>query len=307
MSMRRARPAVLAIGLLAASACILPGRRGAEPPPRQSPTRDSLLALDLGRNDSVGRRGFASTMRSLLDPSVIYLRAGAHAAYGSDRAQRLIESSRPQTAGFIAWQPIGGGISRDRMTGYTFGIAVRAQPEAASALIERYIAVWSRTRTTPWRIAAYVEVSPGSLSSAVGDKPSPVFDDRAPIRALMHADSAFGEVASARGPAAAMRDYLGEDGVLLETTQILVGPAAASDYFDARRSFSIAWVPRDAGVAASGDLGYTIGDAVSTSLGPTGAATQRFTKYLTVWRKDSGGRWRVAVTGANDRPSPVGN
>ena len=307
MNQRRTRPAILAIGLLAAGACFLPGRRGPEPLPRQSPTRDSLLALDLGRNDSLGRRGFAATMRALLDPSVIYLRAGAHAAYGAERAQRLIESSRPQTAGFIAWQPTGGGISRDRMTGYTFGIAVRAQPEVSSALIERYVAVWSRTRTTPWKITAYVEVSPGALSGEMGEKPSPVVDDRAPLRSLMHADSAFGEVASARGPAAAMRGYMADDGVLLATTQLIVGPAAASDYFDSRRSFSISWVPRDAGVAASGDLGYTIGDALSTSLGPTGAATQRFTKYLTVWRKDAGGHWRVAVTGANDRPSPIGN
>jgi ketosteroid isomerase-like protein len=246
-------------------------------------------------------------MRGLLDPSVIYLRAGAHVVYGSERAMRLIESQRPQTAAFIAWQPIGGGVSRDRMTGYTFGIAVRAQPETPGAHVERYIAVWSRTRTTPWRIAAYVEVTPDALSASAGDKISPVMPDPGPARAIMRSDSAFGEVASARGAAAAMREYLAADGVLLATTQLVVGPEAASDYFNSRRSFSIGWVPRDARVAASGDLGFTVGDALSTSLGASGAAMQRFTKYLTVWRKDSGGHWRVAVTGANDRPSPIGD
>jgi len=303
----RTRRAVVLVGLLVAGACVLPGRRSPEPVPRQSPTRDSLLAIDLLRNDSLSRRGFASTMRGLLDPSVIYLRAGAHLAYGSERAMKLVESQRPQTATFIAWQPIGGGVSRDRMTGYTFGIAVRGQPETPGAHVERYIAVWSRTRATPWRIVAYVEVTPDALSAGVGDKTSPVVVDQGPARAIMHSDSAFGEVASARGAAAAMRDYLADDGVLLASTQLIVGPGAASDYFDSRRSFAISWVPRDARVAASGDLGFTVGDALSTSLGASGAATQRFTKYLTVWRKDADGPWRVAVTGANDRPSPIGN
>ena len=101
-------------------------------------------------------------------------------------------------------------------------------------------------------------------------------------------------------------DRVSPDGVLLTTTQLVVGPAAASDYFESRRTFSITWVPRDAGISATGDLAFTVGDAVSTSQGPTGAATQQFTKYLTVWRKEAG-RWLVVVTGANDRPSPIGD
>lgn len=294
---------------LAVTACaVLPGRHSDAPPPRQSPTRDSLLALDLSRTDSLGRNGVAAVMRPLLDGSVVYLRAGAHPAYGADRAMRLLQSPLPQAAPFVGWQPLGGGVSRDLMAGYTFGIAVRALPEQPVTNIERYIAYWSRTRGSQWRITAYVEISPGNLSSIVGDKPSPIAGaGGAPTaHALVVADSQFGEKASALGPAAAMRERLSPEGVLLTTTQLVVGPAAASDYFESRRTFSITWVPRDARIAASADLGFTVGDAVSTSLGPTGAATQRFTKYLTVWRKEDG-RWLVAVTGANDRPSPIGD
>ena len=301
------RRAVLALGLLTAGACVLPGRRSEGPPPRQSPTRDSLLAVDARRNDSLARLGLASVMRGLLDPSVVYLRAGAHVAYGADRALRLLESVNSQAAPFTAWQVMGGGVSRDRLSGYTFGIATRSQPETPGVLIERYIAFWTRGRTTPWRIAAYIEVSPGMLSTAAGEKPSPMIDMQGPRRSVFRSDSLFGEKASALGPAAAMREFMSEDGVLLATTQLVVGPRAASEYFESRRSFSISWIPRDAGVAGSGDLGFTIGDAVSTSLSATGAAAQRFTKYLTVWRRDAEGHWRVAVTGANDRPSPIGD
>ena len=245
-------------------------------------------------------------MRAFLDPSVIYLRAGAYTAYGRDRALALIGSPQPQAATFTAWQPIGAGLSRDRLSGYTFGIAVRALPEQPGASIERYIAFWSRSRGGSWRITGYVEVSPGNLSSTAGDKASPTLDAAPALSAMVAADSVFAERASSLGAAVAARDAISDEGVLLTTTQLVVGPRAASDYFESLRSFSISWVPRDARVSASGDLGFTIGDALVTSLGPTGAAMQQFTKYLTVWRKESDGRWRVVVTGANDRPSPIG-
>jgi hypothetical protein len=246
-------------------------------------------------------------MRRFLDTSVIYLRGGAHSAYGVDRALRLIDAQRPQAPAFTAWQPVGGGLSRDRLSGYTFGIAVRAAPEQPGALIERYIAFWSRPRNGPWRISGYMEVSPGALSTSLGDKATPVVIPAPGLSAMMAADSLFAERASSLGAGVAARDAMSADGVLLTTTQLVVGPLAASDYFESLRSFSISWVPRDARVAASGDLGFTVGDAVVTSLGPTGAASQSFTKYLTVWRKDLDGAWRVLVTGANDRPSPIGD
>lgn len=297
--------AAMFVMTLGATACVLPGRRPEPLAPRQSPTRDSLLALDLSRGDSLGRRGLAAAMRPFLDASVVYLRAGAYVAYGADRTMRLLEAPAPRAAPFVAWQPMGGGVSRDRLSGYTFGIAVRSLPEQPATNIERYVAFWSRARGGPWRITAYVEVSPGNLSSLVGDKPSPIAV-RPAVHSLVLADSQFGERASTLGPAAAMRDRLSTDGVLLTTAQLVVGPAAASDYFESRRTFSITWVPRDAGISASGDLGFTVGDAVSTSQGPTGAATQQFTKYLTIWRKEAG-RWLVIVTGANERPSPIGD
>jgi ketosteroid isomerase-like protein len=300
------RPALLSIALGVSGACFLPGRSPELPPARQSPARDSLLAMDASRNDSLALRGLPRTMAAYLDPAVIYLRAGAHVAYGADRAIRLLEAPRRDAMPFTAWQPMGAGLSRDRLSGYTFGIAVRAHAEQPGAYIERYIAFWSRVRGGTWRISAYIEITPGNLSSNPGEKSSPVPGNAGAVRALVAADSQFGERASALGPAAAMRDALSDEGVLLTTTQLVVGPRAASDYFESRRAFSISWVPRDARAAASGDLGFTIGDALTTSLGPTGAATQGFTKYLTVWRKELDGAWRVIVTGANDRPSPIG-
>ena len=306
--MRGIAPIILVVTSATIAGCFFP-RRGQEelPLPRYSPARDTLIAVDVSRGDSLSRRGFGAAMRSFLDREVIYLRAGAHAAYGSERAAAALASAAPQAGTFTGWQPLGGGISRDGLRGYTFGIAVRTLPENQTALLERYLAFWARNRGGPWRIAAYVEVSPGNLVSSPGERSSPVLDTARVLRQMVTADSTFAEVASLRGPAIALRNAFSADGVLLTTTQLVVGPEAAGDYFESRRSFSLSWVPRDGRIAGSGDLGFTTGDALSTSLGPTGAAVQSFTKYLTVWRKERDGRWRVLVTGANDRPSPIGN
>lgn len=246
-------------------------------------------------------------MQPLLDRDVIYLRPGAHATYGGDQTATALSGSTTQTPGFTAWQPIGGGLSRDALAGYTFGIAIRPAPESGSPLIERYIAFWTRTPGGRWGIAGYIEIPAVGIPSPAGSKSTVAFESTGAVRAMFGADSAYAEVASVRGPATAAREMMSEEGILLTTTQLVVGPRAASDYFEAQRSLSLSWVPRDARIAGSGDLGFTIGDALATSAGPTGIVMQRFTKYLTVWRRERDGRWRALVTGANDRPSPIGD
>ena len=57
-----------------------------------------------------------------------------------------------------------------------------------------------------------------------------------------------------------------------------------------------------AAVAGSRDLGYTIGEYTSTGRGPTGAAVQRFGKYLTVWKRQPNGSWKFVVDGGNGSP-----
>lgn len=302
---RRLASGALSVALLA-PACFLPGRNREPALPPQSPARDTLLATDLARNDQLPRRGPAATMAELFDPAVMYLRAGAHVAYGSERATVALASLGPQTPDFTGWQPLGGGLSRDRLSGYTFGIAIRALAGAPGPTIERYVAFWNRNRGGPWRISGYLEVAVGTMSATPGAKSSPVPDSTRALRSMLAADSALAERASTLGPADAVRNGLADDGVLLTTPQLVVGPRAASDYYESRR-MSVSWVPRDGRVAASGDLGFTIGDALATSVGPSGAATQRFSKYLTVWRRDGDGRWRVLLTGSNDRPSPIGD
>jgi ketosteroid isomerase-like protein len=66
---------------------------------------------------------------------------------------------------------------------------------------------------------------------------------------------------------------------------------------------SLTWRPVYAWVTSSRDLGFTVGESVATGRGPSGAAVQRFGKYLSVWQKQRDGTWKFVVAGGNATPA----
>ncbi|MBI4905695.1 MAG: DUF4440 domain-containing protein [Acidobacteria bacterium] len=59
--------------------------------------------------------------------------------------------------------------------------------------------------------------------------------------------------------------------------------------------FSLIWRPVKADAAASGDMGYTIGTAEFSRRGDDGKIVTQPTKYLTVWKKQPDGSWKVVA------------
>ena len=69
----------------------------------------------------------------------------------------------------------------------------------------------------------------------------------------------------------------------------------------------LVWEPDTAVVAASGDVGYTIGHSQVRQTNPDGSVTVRSTgRYVTIWRRQPDGSWKVELdTGQTDpKPSP---
>jgi ketosteroid isomerase-like protein len=50
-------------------------------------------------------------------------------------------------------------------------------------------------------------------------------------------------------------------------------------------------------IAPSGDLGCTVGEAQIATL-------KRYSKYLTIWRRQADGSWKFVADGGNARPAP---
>lgn len=72
---------------------------------------------------------------------------------------------------------------------------------------------------------------------------------------------------------------------------VVTGTAAIRDAFSkmsAMPGFSVSWTPTKADVSTAGDLGYTAGTYEMTMTGATEKG-----KYVTAWKKQPGGEWKV--------------
>lgn len=65
---------------------------------------------------------------------------------------------------------------------------------------------------------------------------------------------------------------------------------------------SLEWEPYSADIAASGDLGYTVGRYTSRGPGEGDAEVVSHGLYVTIWRRQADGSWKVAM----DLGNPVG-
>jgi ketosteroid isomerase-like protein len=285
--------------------------RPVAPEPARGPARDSLFQLDQTRADSVAARGPVDGMLSLLAPDVVYLRAGVPTVYGLDGARALFAAAAGHGASTISWQPLGGGISDDLRSAYTFGVTARVAASRAELRPERYVAYWERARGQPWRIVAYaevggppeIEVTPSRQQTAVPvrtlSKPMTAAAEK--IRAT---DSLFSDLADRMGTAYAFSNTVDAYDAVFGTPQLVVGPKAVEDYYAAQGTgTSLTWHPVYASVAGSLDLGFTIGDYTLTARGASGAAVQRFGKYLTVWKRQRDGTWKFVIDGGNGTPA----
>jgi ketosteroid isomerase-like protein len=300
----------IVLSCVALTGC-LSWRHSEEALPLRSPSRDSLLQVDLRRAEVLATGGWAGVGAAFFAEDIAYLRAGAPPIYGRPSVAVMIESN-PRLPTSATWQPLGGGVSRDRLSGFTFGVAVYPHDEGGAPGVARYIAFWKRQHRADWKILAYAEVGPASpVVKQVPDATLPAaaqdgVEARRAALAIAASDSDFADDAAISGTANAFGNAAAPDGIVFGGPEIVFGPAAIHDLFDAQRGTSLSWHPLYSRAAESGDLGFSIGESIATSRGQSGAAVQRFGKYLTIWRKEPNGDWKYVIDGGNARPSPVG-
>jgi ketosteroid isomerase-like protein len=283
--------------------------------PARGPARDSLLQLDVTRGDSVAAQGAVEGLLAFLAEDVVFLAAGAPTVYGRAAARRLLAANPPAPGTRFTWQPLGGELSGDHKSAYTYGIAARVRRQGDSTLaLARYIAFWKRDEVAGgravWRITAYCDVStaeqrsiaiaPEDLVPPVRQLPSRIDELTTTLRAT---DAAFSDLADRMGLAEAFSSYAAPDGAIFSGTELVTGPRALRDFFTAMNGgVSLTWQPIYSDVAGSQDIGFTVGEYVATLRGPSGAVVQRFGKYLTVWKHQRDGRWKYVIDGGSNKP-----
>jgi ketosteroid isomerase-like protein len=124
-----------------------------------------------------------------------------------------------------------------------------------------------------------------------------------PEDALMQADRDFAKQTAAHRLDGWMSVFT-EKSVLFSENPVLGADAIRASYkklFD-DPEFRLDWEPTKAEVFPSGNMGYTVGRYQGVFKDAKNEIVHRSGTYLTVWRKDKDGSWKVAADGGEADP-----
>ncbi|MCP4655752.1 MAG: DUF4440 domain-containing protein [bacterium] len=211
------------------------------------------------------------------------------------------------------WAPLapGGGISHHRQPqqsqvsasgdlAYTFGeYTVRASDAAgkSDSTTVAYFTVWARVGEGPWKAVAESGLSsrPVAKGSHKNDVSSPDQRHLAELRALGNGGREFARSVET-DDVELFKSRVAPDAYFLGSRVTTHGPrevaGAWAPYLDPTSGRELYWEPREVFVAASADLGYTIGDWVEIGPRADGKPGVETGQYVSVWRKNEQGRWQ---------------
>lgn len=126
-------------------------------------------------------------------------------------------------------------------------------------------------------------------------------DQQAENKALLEVDREFSRHSEDVGANKAFMDYLDDSAVLLRPNcyPIVGSEKIIERYSKPDTGFVLTWEPMFAQVSSSGDMGYTYGIYTVTSLSPEGESSSNKGTYVTIWKKDSEGKWRFVLDTGN--------
>jgi ketosteroid isomerase-like protein len=128
-----------------------------------------------------------------------------------------------------------------------------------------------------------------------------------PTAELLQTEKDFCAMARTAGIEAAFAAYAAPTAVFFDVDpQAHRGPEAVRIRFaGADPKAVLSWVPVEAAVAGSGDLGYTWGTYEYHAPAKDGADRVGTGHYVTVWRRQPDGHWKFVLDTGNPGPSPA--
>ena len=125
-------------------------------------------------------------------------------------------------------------------------------------------------------------------------------------RSLVDAERAFAALAAERGIRASFLASFAADGIGFDPAPMVLPEKWGARPVPANPlAYSLAWHPVVAGVARSGELGFTTGP--SRFVDTTGKVPPWTGVYFSVWRRGADGAWKVAADIGIQTPDAVGD
>lgn len=156
----------------------------------------------------------------------------------------------------------------------------------------------------PFAVGQLLE--PGAKSAA----PNPLSDPTVkPGKMLLFdLEARFAKDVLERG-GAAFADWFAEDGVSLGNGQPpVVGRVAIVKSANwSPQVYQLVWTPTDAAMGPSGDMGYTWGHFEGRSKDANGNPVVTTGRYMTIWRKQPDGNWKVVLDAGSNEPLNAGD
>ena len=283
------------LGMGAAVALAMGGRLGAQD------QRAELLDADRAASRASGDSGWSGMLASRLDSAGVLLWPGAPVIVGREDVRRWSATIPGRDSIRLTWQPLDLAMARDSSLGILWGIVAltsRVAPRAAE--FGRYIAVWRRGRSH-WVLEAMLlaGVKPPARTVPPGLPASlPPVSARGAGARFVAADLAFARLAADSGAAVAFRHWAAPEAMVFGDGGLLTrGPEAIGRGVAGPARWR--WYPVASGGSGSGDLGWTVGQAIISP--PEGEPI--YSKYLPVWVQPREGAPRFLTDGGNLRPA----
>jgi hypothetical protein len=263
--------------------------------------RTALLEAERATAKSSRDSGFTDAILSRIHRNGILLWPGAPVVAGASQLKRFL-ATLPIDSVELTWQPLGVELSTDSSLGITWGVSVAsARRGTPAAELGSYIAAWQREGAR-WTIGAVVFAGlrrlpkPGDMSRIPASRPA--IGARGGAGAFIAADVAFARLAADSGAAVAFERWASPEATTFGDRGLLTrGPRAIGRAVDFPAVWR--WHPVAAGAAGSGDLGWTVGEATITPMD----AAPTYSKYLTIWSRQTDGTVRFLTDGGNGRPA----
>ncbi len=108
---------------------------------------------------------------------------------------------------------------------------------------------------------------------------------------------------------AGFADWFADDGVALGNAAApLVGKVAIAKSANwSPKVYQLTWTPTDAMMGPSGDMGYTWGHFEGRSKDANGNPVLTSGRYITMWRKQPDGNWKVVLDAGASEPPDAGD
>lgn len=149
-------------------------------------------------------------------------------------------------------------------------------------------------------------LEPGKQSQT----PNPLTDaTMKPGKVLLYdLEARFAKDVAQRG-GAAFASWFAEDGVALGNGAApLIGRVAiAKSASWSPANYQLTWTPTDAMMGPSGDIGYTWGHYEGHSKDANGNPVVTSGRYITMWRKEPDGSWKVVLDAGSNEPVAAGD